>query len=60
MRHFEIDKSKMGTPGVREAKTLTEKGKKKCKKCFKELQNSQRPDLCPGCEEKKNVQKKKE
>ena len=60
MRHFEIDNSKMGNPGVREAKTLTEKGKKKCKKCFKELQNSQRPDLCPGCEAKKNFPKKKD
>ena len=60
MKHFKIDKSKLGTPGVREAKTLTEKGKKKCNKCSKELQNSQRPDLCAGCEAEKNVPKKKD
>ena len=60
MKHFKIDKSKLGTPGVREAKTLTEKGKKKCKKCSKELQISQRPDLCAGCEAEKNVPEKKD
>ena len=59
MRSFKVDKSKMGTPGVREAKTLTERGKKRCKKCGKELQNSQRPDLCTRCEAEKNVQRRK-
>ena len=49
----------MSTAGVREAKTLTESGKKKCKQCGKELQNSQRPELCARCEAEKNVQSKK-
>ena len=60
MRSFKADKSKMGTPGVREAQTLTKNGKKKCKKCGKELQNSQRPDVCARCEEDKKEQTKKD
>ena len=59
MRSFKVDKTKMGTPGVREAKTLTESGKKRCKKCAKELQTSQRPELCARCEAETNVQSKK-
>ena len=59
MRSFKVDKSKMGTPGVCEAKTLTDRGKKRCKKCGKELQNSQRPELCTGCEADKNNQRRK-